>query len=626
VADVQEFADFLGSQPPFDALTADDLARLARRVQVEYFAAGSVIVAAGAAPLDHLYVIRTGAVEILDRSRVVDLLGPGDTFGHISVLTGLSPALSARAAEDTLCYRLPDPRLVVADPSPLRFSHFGTMIARDRLTRGGLLAGPQTPVTRHMRPIVWCEPGARVREVAKAIGEAGQSSALLRTADGIGIVTDHDFRSRVATGEVGVDAPVAAIMTTPAAAVPATATVATAFVHMVKVGVHHLVVTDGGRPAGILRAMDLASVEVRNPLLIRSAIDAAASVGDLAEACRLLSPTIVELHDSGVPAGHIGAVHAALVDAVLGRLLVLDGEVDAGAGPARSWLVLGSMARHEPAPGSDVDTGIVWADPPGSGGGGVAAGSGGGGGGAADPGVEIRRGASQVLDDLERCGLRRCPDGANADNPLFSRSRSGWIAAARSWITEPTREGALLLSSMIADSRPITELTIGRVVTDTIRETTRGEDFLDMLLQLSLADRPPVGFIRDFVVEHSGEHRGSLDLKRGGLRPISSLARWLAIAIGDVRGTTPERLHRAAAAGLLSGDEAQTLAGAFADVYELLLRQEVAALREGRRPSRWVAPRSLDDLTRRHLRDSFHAIAAVQAALVGGWKTRLASL
>ena len=128
---MQEFADFLGSQPPFDALSADDLTRLARQVEVEYFAAGTVIVPADAQPLDHLYVIRTGAVEISDRGRTVDLLGPGDTFGHISVLTGLPPALSARAAEDTLCYRLPDPRKAVTDPSALQFSHFGTMIAHD---------------------------------------------------------------------------------------------------------------------------------------------------------------------------------------------------------------------------------------------------------------------------------------------------------------------------------------------------------------------------------------------------------------------------------------------------------------------------------------------------------------
>jgi CBS domain-containing protein len=64
---MQEFTDFLGSQPPFDALSADDLTRLARRIEVEYFAVGTVIVAVGSPPLDHLYVVRTGGVEIVDR-------------------------------------------------------------------------------------------------------------------------------------------------------------------------------------------------------------------------------------------------------------------------------------------------------------------------------------------------------------------------------------------------------------------------------------------------------------------------------------------------------------------------------------------------------------------------------
>lgn len=604
---MQEFADFLGSQPPFDALSADDLTRLARHVEVEYFAAGTVIVPADAQPLDHLYVIRTGAVEIADRGRTVDLLAPGDTFGHISVLTGLPPALSARAAEDTLCYRLPDPRKVVTDPSALQFSHFGTMIAHDRLTGRGLLAEPQTPVTRHMRAIVWCDAATSVRAAAEAVSRADQSCALVRTRQGVGIVTDRDFRSKVATGQVSVDAPVHAIMTTPVNTVASTATLATAFVQMVKAGVHHLVVQDeDGGLAGILRAMDLASVEVRDPLIIRTAIDAAATIGELSQACRLLPSTIVELHDTAVPADHIGALTSALTDAILTRLLVLSGEDD-GASPPRSWLVLGSMARHEPLPGSDVDTGIVWAD-----------------GNGADPGGPIRKGAARVLDDMEQCGLRRCPDGANADNPLFSRSRAAWTAAARTWITEPTREGVLLLSSIAADSRPITEVTIGRAVTDAIRETTRSADYLDALLRFALTARPPAGFIRDFVVEHSGEHRGGLNLKRGGLLPISALARWLAIAMGDARGSTPDRLSRAAAAGLLTADEAETLTGAFRDVYELLLRQEVAAIRAGNPFSNWIAPRDLDTLTRRHLRDSFRAISAVQAQIEGGWKTRMA--
>jgi CBS domain-containing protein len=60
-------------------------------------------------------------------------------------------------------------------------------------------------------------------------------------------------------------------------------------------------------------------------------------------------------------------------------------------------------------------------------------------------------------------------------------------------------------------------------------------------------------------------------------------------------------------------------------VYELLLRQEVAAIRAGKPFSHWIAPRDLDTLTRRHLRDSFRAISAVQAQIEGGWKTRMAT-
>jgi CBS domain-containing protein len=88
---MQEFTDFLAKQPPFDALSTDDIERLASKIEVEYFGLGTVIVTAGEAPLSHIYIVRTGSVEVIDRGNVVDLLGSGDAFGHISVLTELPP-------------------------------------------------------------------------------------------------------------------------------------------------------------------------------------------------------------------------------------------------------------------------------------------------------------------------------------------------------------------------------------------------------------------------------------------------------------------------------------------------------------------------------------------------------
>jgi CBS domain-containing protein len=251
---------------------------------------------------------------------------------------------------------------------------------------------------------------------------------------------------------------------------------------------------------------------------------------------------------------------------------------------------------------------IVWSDAPAS----------------ADSAEAIRALAEDVLQDLERCGLGRCPDGANATNPLFSRSRSAWAAAATGWLDDPTRAGALLLSAIVADSRPVTEVSLGRSMTDAIRARTRTPQFLHAFLDEAVAVKPPTGFVRDFVVHHSGEHRGELDLKRGGLTPVVALGRWVAIVNGDFRGTTPERLRRGADAGLLTRDEADTLIGAFEDCYELLLDHEVRTIRSDRPHTTFIAPSDLDTLTRRHPRESFRAIAVAQTRIEQDWATRLA--
>jgi len=604
---VKEFADFLSGQPPFDALDAADLARLVARVEVEYFAAGSVVVAEDENRLDHLWVVRTGALEVLDRGQVVDLLGPGDTFGHLWLLSDLPPRLLVRAQEESLCLRIPDPRAFLAHPERLRFTAVAAVPRRERLTGGGVSRGDRR-LAELMRPIVWCAETDRIRAVADQIGGAATSCALVRTAAGLGIVTDHDFRRHVATGRISIDAPIAQLATVPALTIDEDATQAAGLLCMVEHGVHHLVVTDqSSRPVGVVRVVDLAQAEVRDPLLIRSAIEDAASIDQLARAARLLPTTIVELSDTGVAAAHIGAVHAAVVDAVVRRVLDLHHSPTLAA-TQHSWVLLGSLARREPLPLSDVDTALVWADPPES---------------APEVAEAIRAEAWEVLTEVRSCGLTLCANGANAHNPVFSRSRSGWAAAARGWQLDPTQENALLLSAMVADSRPVTNLPLGRALTEQIRSHTRTTQFLRALLDEALGWRPPTGFVRNFVVAHSGEHRGQLDLKSGGLAPVVALARWIAIVSGDARGTTTDRLRRGAQLGLLSTDEADTLAGGFDNVYSLLLRHEVQAVRGGVTPTTFFAPRDLDTLTRRHLRESFRAIALVQARVDRDWMRRL---
>src|SRR5262249_37442608 len=153
-----------------------------------------------------------------------------------------------------------------------RFSHFGTMIRRERLTGSGALDESPGSARSLMRPVVWADGHESVADVARRITEAGHSGALVRGGDreggAWGIVTDHDFRKRVATGEVAASDPIEVLASFPALSVSNEFSQAAAFSRMIDRGVHHLVVLDRqGTPEGILRAVDFASADIRNPLL-----------------------------------------------------------------------------------------------------------------------------------------------------------------------------------------------------------------------------------------------------------------------------------------------------------------------------------------------------------------------
>ncbi|WP_394525463.1 putative nucleotidyltransferase substrate binding domain-containing protein [Paenarthrobacter nicotinovorans] len=606
---MKEFLDFLGSQSPYDRLDPEDLSLLARKVDVEFFAARQWVINEGAPSLDHLFVVRTGSVEIMDRGRVVDVLGPGDTFGHISVLSGLPPPLAVRAVEDTLCYRLPDPRQVVAHPERLQFSHFNSLVARERLiATGGSSSRLERAVTESMRPIIWCDSHDSIRDVAVKLSESHQSAAILRSGTVLGVVTDDDFRREVATGRVPLDAPIASIASIPALTVNSDATAWSTYLHMIGHGVHHMVVTTpAGKPIGMAGVIDMVASEVRHPLVVRGVISTSSTLTELAEACRLIQPTMVELWDSDVSSTHLGAVLAAVVDSVFRRSLELADTPAALQGVDHSWLLLGSMGRREPLPASDVDTAFVWR-----------------GGGATSLSQEariVRDAAAESLAGLKRCGLTLCPDGANAFSPDFGRPLDLWRTAIARCIRHPDEPGSVSLASAMLDARPVTRHSLGQAVQNQLLAGTYTKSFTGTMTRSALTNRPPAGFVRGFVVERFGEHRGRLNLKRSGLLPVVSLARAMSLNAGDATGTTPDRLDRAAHANLLTDDEAETLKGAFTLYHDILVEQEISDIRNGRPVDDFISTLQLDPLRRRHLRDSFRAIDRIQARIAGDPRT-----
>jgi CBS domain-containing protein len=602
---MQDIAGFLGSHPPFDSVGADDLAHIAAVTEMEFSPAGKAIFSQGAGPVEYLWVVRTGSVEIIHDGRVLDLLGPGELFGHASMISGLPTGFEARAAEDTLCCRIPAEvmRPLLARPDVLRF--VAQSIVADRAAPAAARAQAADPVQRPVAalirmPPLLCRAGEPIREAAKQVTAEGASAVLVRWGDKLGIVTDRDFRSRVVAAGLSPDAPVSAIMSEPAWTVSADRLGGDVLLDMLGRGVHHVpVLSAAGEVLGVVDGDDLVAAEARKPFLLRRAIDLAAGPADLAAASAGLGPMVVALRDAGVAAGHVAAIRAVVLDALTRRLVEL-AVADAGDPPAPfTWFALGSLARREAVPSSDVDSALAWQDD----------------GAGPETGEYMATLARAVDMGLRECGMRPDAHGASASNPLFARSLSSWHAAARSLSENPAREQALILVSVITDSRPMWATRGGASVADALWEARSSPDLQRLLARFALSFRPPTGFLRDFVVEHSGERKGQLDIKHGGLIPIVDLARWAGMHAGVASASTVERLQAAEAAGTLDSPDARTLIEAFGFIFSLRLDHQVEQLRRGEAPDDFIDPRTLNPLARSYLKEAFRAVASVQSGL-----------
>jgi CBS domain-containing protein len=221
-----------------------------------------------------------------------------------------------------------------------------------------------------------------------------------------------------------------------------------------------------------------------------------------------------------------------------------------------------------------------------------------------------------VNDGLRGCGIRPDAHGASADSPLFARSLASWRAVTRDLSRDPAQEQGLILVSVITDSRPVWSSGPDQAAAGLWDSQADPEsDLLRLLARFALSFRPPTGFLRDFVVEHSGEHRGQLDLKAGGLTPIVDLARWAAMSAGVATASTMDRLRAAEAAGTLEGPQAQALMEAFGFISALRLDHQVEQLRRGTPPDDFIDPKTLNPLARSYLRDAFRVVASVQSGL-----------
>ena len=614
MADVEipEVTDFLAQHAPFAAVPRADLERLARRLTVRYARRGTKLMSVGRGN-DEVFIVRTGAVQITDdNGTLVARGGEGTGFGT-TALGGQPSRFDVDAIEDSLLLVMPEPvfRELAAAHTVVR--EFFSQQRAARL-RHALQTMPHTDrssavLQTRLRDLLRRAPitttaDTTIREAVQLMARERVSSLLVVEGDRlVGIVTDRDLRTRVLA--VGRDPaePVSAIMTADPVTAGPDDLALELILQMTSRNIHHMPVVDGqdGTTAlGMLTSTDLMRLERANPIHLVGDIAKAPDLDELVTLSQRLPRIVDQLVHEDATADGIGRIVTAVGDALEQRLIHLAEQALGPSPTAYAWIVLGSQARLEQGPGSDQDNALILSDDA-----------------TPEDGAWFEALAKFVVDGLVACGYPRCPGDIMATNARWRQPLREWKRMFAQWVSEPVPD-AILSSAIFFDMRVLhgDRALVEDLQQQILTTAPHSGRFLAHLARNAAINEPPLGFFRGFVLERKGEHKDTLDLKRGGFHAIVEIARVQALSRGLPQVNTLSRITAAAGAGALSTETAADLHDAFEFIRYVRLTHQAKQIRAGREPDNFVAPSELSSFEKRHLRDAFQIVRTAQQTVV----------
>jgi CBS domain-containing protein len=470
---------------------------------------------------------------------------------------------------------------------------------------------------------VFVEAAASVAEAARAMARAGATAALVKLPEGaLGILTERDVLVRVvAAGEDAETLPVERVMSAPLVTVRPGDLLIEAFSRMVRHGVRRLVLLDGeGSPRGLLGEGDMLAARGESPLALAAEINTAADEPGLARAFGRLRRLAERSVAEGIGSEAVGRLISEMHDRIMSRawgLALARMERERGPAPAaHSVCVLGSQARREQYLATDQDLALVFELMS---------------GGAH---LENRAGAAQWFAEfgaeltriLLGLGFPPCPRRIMLDNPDWRRSREAWLDLADAAAERPDAD-SVVTASLLSDLRPLPappgfaresgpDPELGaRLRTELAARFRDGALLLKCIAREAARFAPPLGLFGGLSLKKDAGGRGSVDIKRGGVFPVTQGAKALALLHGLAETGTLERLDALARAGVLERPLAEGLREACSLLQTLRMRAQAKAIREGREPDNLVRPDELGRLEAERLRAAFKLVAELQGLL-----------
>jgi CBS domain-containing protein len=539
-------ADFLKEFPPFNNLAYEDLTTIASGIRVVSLEKHKTLFHINDILHDSFYVVASGVVNLSVVSDAEETLLnkclPGDIFGLRPFFAKNNYMMTAKAREESIVYAIPINvfrPFVARNSEVLNFllESFATNTrnpdeSRRKLMSDNVFYSEQQSEMQYFQTLSYnraplkSSPLAIIKDVAQLMTDNLMDSVIIAAQNvPVGIVTDMDLRSKVATGRYPVTVTVDRIMASPVITVPENVSLAEAQLLLLKHNVSHLCVTQDGSEKteikGVISQRDLIVAQASNPGVLIKEIKRSKNAAELKNVRSKLTEIIQTSIQKNIPLMHVNNIAGEITLAIIRRSVEL-AILDMGSPPARyAWLSIGSQGRKEQLLLTDQDSILVFEDV------------------APEKYRDVKdyflKLAKKTTATLEKVGFVHCPNGHIASNMLWCKSLSDWIKQYSGWINNPGAGNDI--SSIFFDYEiAIGEPKIEEAITEAIfTDVLKKKSFFDYLGNDALRKPAPLTFFKKFNVEEEGEHKDRFDIKTRALMPLIDGARLLVLG-QNIRG------------------------------------------------------------------------------------------
>ncbi|MCL7754360.1 DUF294 nucleotidyltransferase-like domain-containing protein [Polaribacter sp. Z022] len=608
--------DFLKNFPPFSMLSAEQLLSVCKEIDVIYLEKDTNLFITGKPIENKFYVVKDGAIGLFEENTdaLVDKCDEGDIFGLRALMRKDNYKLSAKAIEESIVYSISSEsfKKFITTNSKASSYLLSTFVSNTRYVETDPINIPKVnkniqdffeeQSAEYSKTPISCIIETKIKDAAIIMSKKRVGSIVItKNKKPIGIITDKDLRTKIATGIVSINKPVSEIMSSPVITYPEKITVAEAQIAMMKHKITHLCITKDGTPnselIGILSEHDIIVIRDNNASALVKEVKRATTFVQLQKIRKRAEKILRRNLEQHIPITYITKIISSINESITRRVIELSLlEIPSPAPTSFAWLAIGSQGREEQLLLTDQDNALVFNN-------------------VAKEDYQKTKEyflalSKKINNGLHVVGFELCPADMMGSNPKWCLSVDEWKSQFNSWIKSPGEDN-LMLCTIFFDFQYVfgDEELVKKITAGIYKSIDSHEIFLNFLGINALKNPPPLSFFRQFLIERDGEHKNHFDIKARAMMPLVDAARLLILSKNiDVDNNTILRYEKLAELESQNKDIYIACSNAFKSL--LRYRTEQGLLNND--SGRFINLETLSKANRLQLKSCFKAVKDVQ--------------